>query len=85
MKKLSVQTGPNMASAEKTGSLWKRNAGEAARDVVSLAVEINELLLINQVILFCRLLSHCSVNSRSISACSFSVRICHRTDGIVLF
>ena len=45
-KKPSVQNGLNMASAEKTGNLWNRNAGEAARDAVSLAIEINERLII---------------------------------------
>jgi len=34
MKKPSAQNGPNMASVEKTGNLWNRNAGEAARDAL---------------------------------------------------
>ena len=42
IKKPSVHNGPNMASAEKTGNLWNRNAGEAARDAVSLAMEIKK-------------------------------------------
>ena len=50
MKKPSVQTGPKMASAEVTGNLWKKNAGEAARDAVSLPMEINEWLIINHLI-----------------------------------
>lgn len=50
MKKPSAQNGPNMASVEKTGNLWNRNAGEAARDAVSLVIEINERLIINHLI-----------------------------------
>jgi len=44
-KKPSVQNGPNMASAEKTGNSWNKNAGEVARDAVSLAIEINESII----------------------------------------
>ena len=34
-----------MASAEKTGNSWNKNAGEVARDAVSLAIEINESII----------------------------------------